>query len=192
MTTQQIPHPDPFGRSTASTPRRAERCSDLASPCAARRVLFVGAEQPDEFSDAMRLACRGHDVMVINPRQTAAATAFRAGGGNFVRARIEQLPPGCCRFDIICENYPYPSGRHYVPPRTLALARLARLAPGGRWILFTESGRLATLVKAVGDYDETVRRRHRVALSSVSPGRAPPSRYPRRSSRYRLIFERRR
>jgi hypothetical protein len=154
-------------------------------------VLFVGAERADEFADAMRLAGQGHDVIVINPRETYAAKAFRRAGGTFVRARIEQLPPACCRFDLICENYPYPSGRHYVPPRAFAVTRLSRLVPGGRWVLFTEAARYATLLKAIGDYDEVVQRRFRVGLSSLSPGEAPHSAYPSAGTRFRLVFERR-
>jgi hypothetical protein len=169
-----------------------QRCSDFSPSCPTRSVLFVGAERADEFADATRLLCQGHDVMVINPRESAAARTFRRAGGTFVRARIEQLPPACCYFDVICENYPYPSGRHYVPPRAFAVARLARLAPGGRWVLFTEAPRFATLLKAVGDYDKAVQRRFRVGLSSLSPSEAPPSAYPSASTRFRLIFERRR
>jgi hypothetical protein len=170
---------------------RSQRCSDFVSPCATQSVLFVGAERTDEFADAMRLVCEGHDVIVINPRETAAARTFRRSGGTFVRARVEQLPTACCRFDVICENYPYPSGRHYVPPRDFALARLARLAPSGRWVLFTEAARYATLLKAVGDYDEAVQRRFRVRRSSLSPELAPASAYPSAGTRFRLIFERR-
>jgi hypothetical protein len=179
------------GQSERTCAVRAQRCSDFVSPCATQAVLFVGAEREDEFINAMRLACAGHDVIVINPRETAAARAFRRAGGTFLRARIEQLPPACCRFDVICENYPYPSGRHYVPPKAFAVSRLSRLAPGGRWVLFTEAARYATLLKAVGDYDEVVQRRFRVGLSSLSPTQAPPSAYPFASTRFRLVFERR-
>jgi hypothetical protein len=182
--------------SASSTPisgwhPRKQRCCDFVSPCGTQSVLFVGAERTDEFADAMRLVSQGHDVIAINPRETAAARAFRRAGGTFVRVRIEQLPPGCCRFDVICENYPYPSGRHYVPPRAFAVARLTRLAPAGRWVLFTEAVRYATLLKAVGDYDEAVQRRFTVRLSNLPPGAAPPSAYPSAGTRFRLIFERR-
>jgi hypothetical protein len=152
-------------------------------------VLFVGVERPDEFADIWRLACRGHDVMAVNPRETDAARSFRARGGNFVRARIEDLPQEHCRFDVVCENYPYPSGRHYVPPRPFALARMSRLAPGGRWILFTESARFASLLKAVGDND-TPGGEYQATLASVHSVAAPPSAYPPVDSRFRLIVER--
>jgi hypothetical protein len=170
----------------------SQRCSDFVSACATQSVLFVGAERADEFANAMRLHRERHDVIVVNPRETAAAREFRRAGGTFLRGRVEQLPTACCRFDTICENYPYPSGRHYVPPRDFAVARLRRLAPGGRWVLFTEAARYATLLKAVGDYDELVQRRFRVGLSSLSPAEAPRSAYPSAATRFRLIFERRR
>jgi hypothetical protein len=161
-----------------------------ASQGCAQNILFVGAEREDEFAHAMRLVCQGHDVIAINPRKTAAAKAFRGAGGRFIRARIEDLPPQACRFDLIRENYPHPSGRHYVPPRAFALARLSRLKSGGRWILVTESPRYASLLKAVGDYDEDVRARFRATLSPLSIDEAPPSSYPRADTRYRLIFQR--
>jgi hypothetical protein len=154
-------------------------------------VLLVGAERQDEFADALRLVRRGHDVTAVNPKETAAAREFQSRGGTFIRARVEQLPPACGCFDVICENYPYPSGQHYVPPRSFALARLARLAPGGRWILFTEGVRFATLLKAVADYDEAVQDKFRVGFSRVPPEDAPPSSYPPVDTRLRLIFERR-
>jgi hypothetical protein len=140
----------------------------------------------------MRLICQGHDVIAINPRETRAARAFRRVAGKFIRARIDDLPPKSCRFDLICENYPYPSGRNYVPPRPFALARLSLLKPGGRWILVTESPRYASLLKAFGDYDDDVRARFRSTLAPLSIDEAPPSAYPRADTRYRLIFQRRR
>jgi hypothetical protein len=153
-------------------------------------VLFVGVEREDEFAHALRLSCEGHSVIVINPRETNAARAFRRAGARFMRARLEDLPPHACRFDLICENYPYPSGRHYVPPRAFALARLARLKPGGRRILVTESPRYASLLKAVGDYDGAVRVRFRSALGPLSIDEAPASVYPRADTRFRLVFRR--
>jgi hypothetical protein len=172
--------------------RRHQHCSDFVPTCAPQNVLLVGAERPDEFDDAMRLVRRGHDVTVVNPRETVAAREFQSRGGKFIRARVEELPTACSCFHVICENFPYPSGEHYVPPRAFALARLLRLAPGGRWLLFTEAVRFATLLKAVVDYDEEAQGRFSVAISRVSPDEAPPSTYPPIDSRFRLIFERRR
>jgi hypothetical protein len=166
------------------------RCSEQVPERSVQNVLFVGAERGDEFAHAARLICQGHNVIAINPRETSAAMAFRWAGGRFIRARIEDLPPKSCRLDLICENYPYPSGGHYVPPRPFALARLSRLAPRGRWVLFTEATRFANLLKAAVEYDPTLQQRFGVALTSLSPGEAPPSAYPPVSTRFKLIFKR--
>jgi len=169
---------------------RNRHYSNCLAQCGTQSISFVGAESGDEFSHAMGLTCQEHDVIKINPRETASAKAFRRGGRRFIRARIEDLPPGSCRFDFICENYPYPSGRHYVPPRPFALARLSLLKPGGQRILVTESPRYASLLKGVGDYNDAVRARFRSTLSLRSIDEAPPSAYPRADTRYRLIFQR--
>lgn len=164
-------------------------CSNFA-PRSRMAVLLIGPERPDEFADALLLARKGHDVMVVNPRETPAARAYQCAGGSFVRARIEDLPPACCQFDLICENYPYPSGRHYVPPRPFALARLSLLGPGGRWVLFTEAARFASLLKGAVDYDPDLQGRFDAVLTSLSPDEAPPSAYPPVSTRFRVIFRR--
>src|SRR5262245_4109363 len=166
------------------------RCCDFIPPASGRNVLLVGAERPDEFADAMRAARRGHRVLVVNPRDTAAARAFRSVRGRFARSRIEDLPRIGSGFEVICENYPYPSGPHYVPIRSFARARLSRLAPGGRWILFTESARLATALRTLVEFDTHVRRRFVLELTPVELHQAPPSNYPSVPSRFRLIFER--
>jgi hypothetical protein len=175
----------------ASKPPPTSRWQGSAgSRCRAiQRVLFVGAERRDEFTHALRLADAGHDVMVVNPRETLPARLFRRAEGTFVRVRVEQLPAEHCQFDLICENYPYPSGRNYVPPRPFVVARLSRLAPCGRWILVTESARLAGLLKAAVDYDLSLQRRYSVAMEEVPTGQAPPSAYPPVSTRYRLVFQ---
>ena len=172
--------------------RRGEEgfCCDLSSPNFLPSVLFVGPERRDEFAHALRLARYGHDVVAINPRETSCAKAFRWAGGKFIRARIEDLPPESCRFNLLCENYPYPSGRQYLPPRPFALARLLLLKPGGKWILVTESPRYASLLKAFVDYDEDVSARFRGTLSPLSIDKAPPSFYPRGETRFRLVFQR--
>ena len=70
------------------------------------------------------------------------------------------------------------------------MRRLSRLAPGGRWILVTESPRYASLLKAVGDYDDAVRARFRSTLSPLPIDEAPASSYPRIDTRFRLTFQR--
>jgi len=98
--------------SSEATPRgRGRSCFAREASPPLQNILFVGAERRGEFAHALRLACRGHDVIAINPRETASAKAFRQGGGKFIRARIEDLPAESCRFDLVCENYPHPSGR---------------------------------------------------------------------------------
>jgi hypothetical protein len=166
------------------------QCCDFIPPASGRNVLFVGAERPDEFADAMRAVRRGHRVLVVNPRDTAAARTFRSLRGRFAHARIEELPRLGSGFEVICENYPYPSGPHYVPVPAFARARLSRLAPGGRWIVFTESARLATALRTLVEFDPQVRRRFVVELTRVDLDQAPPSNYPPVPHRYRVIFER--
>jgi len=189
--TEWLQRPERISLGRSLTRRaRAQSCSGLAQLRLYQNVLFVGPERHDELAHAMRLTCHGHDVIAINPREAASAKAFRRAGGTFIRARIEDLPPESCRFDLICENYPYPSGRHYVPPRPFALARLSLLKPGGKWILVTESPRYASLLKSVGDNDNEVRARFRATLSPLAIHEAPPSSYPRAETRFRLVFQR--
>lgn len=170
--------------------QRRQRCSDFHCCGAAQRVLLVGAERPEEFRDAIRLLWGGHEVAVVNPRVSRAARIFRDEGGFFIPARIEQLPRVLGQFDLICENYPYPSGRHFVPARAFVRARLGRLAPGGRWILFTESSRYADELKAAVE-DESGAGKFKVQVSRLPEKLAPASSYPPIPARLRLTFERR-
>lgn len=155
-------------------------------------MLLVGAERPGEFAYALRLACQGHTVAVVNPRETAAARAYRNGGGRFIQARVEDLPLRLGQFHVICENYPYPYplALGYDATRAFVMARLERLAAASRWVVFTESGRLATVLVAVARRDPLVRRNFRLRFSELSSALAPPSAYLRQKNRYRLIFQR--
>jgi hypothetical protein len=166
--------------------------SPIAPRSCRRKVLLVGAERPDEFAYAMRLACQGHAVAVVNPRETAAARAYRNGGGRFIQARIEDLPLRFGPFHVICENYPYPYplALGYDRTKAFAWARLERLAIGGRWVVFSESGRLATTLADVTRHEAAVRSGFRLRFSELSSALAPHSAYPRRKNRYRLIFQR--
>ena len=170
--------------------KRRQRCSDFQCCRVPKRVLLVGAERPAEFRDAMKLLRRGHEVTVVNPRVTCAARVFRSEGGRFIPARVEQLPRALGDFDLICENYPYPSGRKSVPARAFAQARLVRLARGGRWILFTESPRYARELKAAAE-GRTDGGDFSLRLSRVPEDLAPASSYPPSGTRFRLTFERR-
>jgi hypothetical protein len=162
------------------------------APSCRHDVLFVGAERPDEFAHAMRLACQGHRVTVVNPRETAPARAYRASGGRFIQARVEDLPSRVGTFHVICENYPYPypPALDYATTRAYVFARLARVGLGGRWVIFTESPRLAAALTAVVENEVPLRRRFRLLFAELSPVFAPRSSYLRRETRYRLIFQR--
>ena len=92
--------------------KQAQRCCNSSPAHHVRNVLFVGVERGDVFKDAMRLVCQRRDLMAINPRETASARAFRRAGDAFIRARIENLSPESCRFVLVYETYPYPSGRN--------------------------------------------------------------------------------
>lgn len=166
-------------------------CADSVFPRQSLRVLLVGSETPQEFREALKLASRGHQVFVVNPRETEAARNFRIAGGHFLPARIEDLPRQCGTFDLILENYPYPSGRHYVLPSPFARARLSRLAPGGRWIVYTESSRYASLLQAAVAYHPRLAQRFRVRRASLPLDVAPASIYPQLDARFLLVFERR-
>jgi hypothetical protein len=168
------------------------RHSGLASSFSNLNVLFVGAERANEFDAALRLLRCGHNIFAVNPRETVAAINFQQAGGTFLRGRIEELSRECCGFNLILENYPYPSGRHYVRPPAFALARLVRLAPRGKWILYTESSRFAALLKTAVERGPFLTNRFRVRVAKIPLGAAPPSDYPQMDTRYRLIFERRR
>jgi hypothetical protein len=68
----------------------SQRCPGFVSHCVTKAVLFVGAERRDEFADAMRLAYKGHDVTLINHRETAAERKFRPSAGTGFRLIFER------------------------------------------------------------------------------------------------------
>jgi len=188
-----------------STPLKAFACSDCLARSGSRHVLIVGAERSDEFVDAIRLVLWGHRVTVVNPRDTAAAGSFEREGGSLFRSTIERLPAELGPFDVICENYPYTVARvagvcHEKPcpiwlsrreMRAYAMARLKRLAPNGRWIVFTESPGFTCVLRSIGRGDETIRRCFDVRVVRLTKQQAPPSSYPQLATRFRLIFQRR-
>jgi hypothetical protein len=169
---------------------RRQRCSDFHCHDSPKRVLLVGAERPDEFQDAFQLLRRGFEVTVVNPRTSQAARSFRRHGGCFLPATIESLPPELAKFDLICEHYPYPTGRYFVPAADFARARLTRLARGGCWVLFTESARYARQLTAALE-EGAARREFSLRLALVPENLAPASSYPPVKTRLRLIFQRR-
>jgi len=113
-----------------------------------QRVLVVGAERADEFQWAANLQRSGQDVTVVNPQTSAAAQQFREGGGRLITSTVEGLPPDAT-FNTIREDFPFPLGRIFQPTRDFALARISRLAPGGRWVVATESSEFAATLDGV-------------------------------------------
>jgi RHS repeat-associated protein len=122
---------------------------DIAQQGKSQRVLIVGAERPEEFAMAERLAAEGNDVTVVNPRVTEAAKAFQANGGRFVAGGIESLPAGE-QFDLVHEEFPQPI---VGSPKAFALAqeRLSRVAPGGTWRAVTENQDLIDTYQGVAE-----------------------------------------
>ena len=150
-----------------------------------QNVLVVGAETTGEFAYAEQVAAAGQRVTVVNPARTPQAEAFAARGGNFVQAPIESLPAEPA-YTMIREDYPFPLGRVLAPAEQFAATRLARLAPGGRWVLVTESSEFATTLEAAAS-----RQGARVTVRQV-PGAhegTPVSGWPRDPQRFVLIIE---
>jgi len=166
---------------------------------------MVGAERSDEFMDALRLAGRGHRVVVVNPRQTIAARRFASAGGAFIRSAIERLPLALGPFDLICENYPFTVGlvkgvceEDPCPVwlstrrmRAYAMARLRHLGPRGRWIVWTESPGFAAALRSLVQRDDAIRRRFSVRIVPLATAEGPRSSYPHLSTRFQVMFQRR-
>ncbi|MFC6705774.1 hypothetical protein [Flexivirga alba] len=159
-----------------------------ATPGAGRsgqNVLVVGAETEGEFAYAEQVAGAGQPVTVVNPTRTPQSEAFAARGGNFVEAPIESLPAEPA-YTMIREDFPFPLGRVLAPTEQFAAARLARLTPGGRWVVITESSEFATTLEAAAS-----RQGARVTVREVPAAHegAPASGWPRDPQRFVLIIE---
>ena len=148
--------------------------------------MIVGAETAEEFAYARQVSAQGGNVTVVNPTVTGEAKAFMRSGGHFVQARIEDLPrqPG---FNLIREDFPFPTGPVFTPAASFILARVARLAPGGRWVVMTESAEFAEAVEGVARLQGVTVRGTCVAPYHEA---VPASVYPREIGRYVLIIER--
>lgn len=187
-----------------ATPIRSQRCSDFAARTAALNLLIIGAERSDEFADAKRLVHQGHKVVAVNPYASLAARNFAKGGGTFVHTTIECLPLVFGSFDLICENYPYTVARvegvceenpcqlwlGARAMRAYAVARLRYLAPGGRWIVFTESPGFADALRSIVHRDQAIRRNFSCRIVRLIADEAPQSSYPRLPSRFKVILQR--
>ena len=90
-------------------------------------VLVVGAETEAEFAYARSVTRNGGRVIVANPTETAAATAYKHSGGDFFKGKIETLPPNA-RFNLI-QGYPVPLAPVVAPTREFLESRLGRLSP---------------------------------------------------------------
>jgi hypothetical protein len=158
-------------------------------PPAPQNVLVVGAERADEFAYADDLMAHGQQVTVVNPSVTDEAQAFAERGGNFVRGRVEDLPEGQ-QYTMIREDFPFPLGRAFQPTAEFATARLDRLAPGGRWVVVTESSEFSATLEAtvIGRPDLKVTN---TEIPLFHEG-TPRSDWPREARRFVLIFEPRR
>lgn len=155
-----------------------------------QRVLVVGAEQPSEFDWAAGLQASGQDVTVVNPHTSPAARQFRQGGGNLITGTVESLPPQSA-FNVIREDFPFPLGRVFQPTRDFAMARISRLAPGGRWVVVTESAEFAsTLEGVVAGLDVDVIRTTAPPAHEATP--TSPWLPEETQERYMLVFTRRR
>jgi hypothetical protein len=132
----------------ASVLRLQETAEVAATP---QRILLVGAETEGEFAYANQMRAAGNDVTVVNPRVSPAAESYISDGGNFVKGRIEDLHPSST-FDLIREDYPFPTGEHFQLASDFIDSRVGRLNPGGRWFVTTESGEFASTVEGVSQF----------------------------------------
>ena len=191
---------------TAPIERKPRQCcADCVSRDLPQRVLYVGAERSDEFADGLRLERCGHAVIVVNPRKTGAARRFANAGGTFIQGAIERLPLTPGPFDLVCESYPFAvapvpglceedpcpiwlSGR---PMRAYATARLRQLAPRGRRIVFTESPGFAGALRSIVHLGPGMRRNFTIRIVPTKTDEAPRSLYPRLSTRFKVILQRR-
>jgi hypothetical protein len=204
---EQLQGPKTGGRPKAlDQHERRQCCSCFLPKSLVRNVLLVGAETPDEFADAVRLVRQGHKVVVVNPHASFAARNFAKDGGTFVRTKTECLPLTLGSFDLICENYPYTvarvegmCGENPCPVwlsaramRGYAMARMKRLAPHGRWIVFTESPGFAGALRSFVRQEPDIRRNFSVRIVSLTGDEAPRSAYPHLTTRFKLIFQRHR
>jgi hypothetical protein len=175
---------------TPSSPAESGITSDISADLrssAPQRVLVVGAESESEFAYASDLAMRGQQVTVVNPRTTEQAEAYIAQGGNFLKTKIELLPKDAT-FNLIREDYPYPLGQMFQPTTEFAEARLSRLAPGGRWVVVTESSEFAeTLEGAVFGKGVSVTK-YEIPLPYHEG--MPQSTWPQEANRFIFIIQR--
>jgi hypothetical protein len=148
------------------------------------RVLLVGPETESEFQYAQKVNASGGKATAVNPVKTAAADRFVTGGGEFVQGTVDKLPK-TAQFDIIREDYPYPTGSYI--DTAGANARISRLKPGGSWVVVTEKPDFAqTLQAAASMQGAKVMRRD---IPQFHDG-TPRSDHPRDAGRIAIIITR--
>ena len=182
--TADPPVGDPPPMKTPSRlPAEAEAAANLKPPPrSGARVLVVGPETEEEFAYALRVNARGGKATAVNPARTDAASRFVANGGDFVQNKVESLPQRA-EFDIIREDYPYPTG-NYVDT-SAANARISRLKPGGSWVVVTEKPDFADALEAAGQMQGAT-----VTRSQLPPFHegVPVSAHPRDPSRIAVVI----
>jgi hypothetical protein len=172
--------------SEISTSEAASLLSRTPPVASGSRVLVVGPETEAEFEYARGVTSRGGRATAVNPVKTPAADRYIARGGEFVQGRVETLPQESV-YDIIREDYPYPTGK-FINPKMVD-ARLSRLKPGGSWVVVTESTEFANALEAAGEHffgKGKVMRREIAAMHEA----APVSPHPKDPRRFALIFRR--
>ncbi len=147
-------------------------------------VLVVGPETEAEFDYARKVEAGGGRATCINPVKSPAAARFELHGGTFVQGKIQQLPDDAC-FDIIREDFPYPTGNYIDFPAVQA--RLSRLKPGGSWVVVTEKPDFASTLEVAAQHGgaSVLRREFPFAHDG-----APVSLHPRDKSRIALVISR--
>jgi hypothetical protein len=148
------------------------------------KVLIVGPETQAEFAYARKIMLDGGQVTCVNPVKSPAAKRFIAEGGDFFQGEVSKLPPGK-QFDIIREDFPFPTGNYIDVPQTFA--RITRLRPGGSWVVVTESGEFATTLEAAAAMNKA--KVFKRAIPALHEG-APVSSHPRDIERIALIITR--
>jgi hypothetical protein len=108
-------------------------------------VLIVGPESEEEFAYGLKVNAQGGKATAVNPVRTDAAGRYVNKGGEFVQGKVENLPQRA-EYDIIREDYPYPTGNYLDIPS--ANARISRLKPGGSWVVMTEKPEFADALEA--------------------------------------------
>ncbi|MBR0800718.1 hypothetical protein JQ615_35690 [Bradyrhizobium jicamae] len=147
------------------------------------RVLVVGPESEAEFQYALKVNDSGGKAVTVNPFRSGAADEFIKAGGEFVEGKIESLPQDA-KFDIIREDFPYPTEWLDVPA---AAARISRTKPGGTWVVVTEREGFATALEASAKLQGA--KVNRYEITALDHWATPQSPHATRdaSSRYILL-----